>query len=142
MLYNISRDPAAGRDFFIGYADRIVFGTDLASGLKIPEAVARAGIVYRWLESEDEFRVPEEADFLLGAPEDGVIRGMSLPDDALARIYRGNFVDLAGVEPKALDAETAVGECERLAGIAEAMSDRPVAETEAARATLARRYRQ
>jgi predicted TIM-barrel fold metal-dependent hydrolase len=133
MLYNISRDPAAGREFFVEYADRIVFGTDLASGLKIPEAVARAGIVYRWLESEDEFRVPEEADFLLGPPEDGVICGMSLPDDTLARIYRGNFMDLAGPEPKPLDAEAAVAECERLAGIAEEMSGRPAAETEAAR---------
>ncbi|NQU11579.1 amidohydrolase family protein, partial [bacterium] len=28
MLYKISRDPEAGRRFFIRYADRIVFGTD------------------------------------------------------------------------------------------------------------------
>lgn len=133
MLYNISRDPEAGREFFIRFADRIVFGTDLASGLKIPEAVARAGIVYRWLESDEEFRVPEEADFLLGPPEDGVIRGMSLPDDALARIYRGNFVGLVGAEPRALHIGAAIVECERLAGIAEAMSGRPAAETPAAR---------
>jgi len=133
MLYNISRDPEAGREFFVRHAGRIIFATDLASGLKIPEAIARAGIVYRWLESDDEFRVPEEADFLLGAPEDGVIRGMALPDDALARIYRGNFMDRVGPEPRALDTEAALAECERLAAIAEGMSGRPAAETEAAR---------
>jgi len=132
MLYNISKDPEAGRDFFIKYADRIVFGTDLSSGQTLEQARARAGIVYRWLETDDEFRVPEEADFLLGAPEDGRIRGMSLPDEVLARIYHRNFVRLAGAEPKPLNAPAAVEACRRLAHIAEAMSGKPAVETEAA----------
>ncbi len=137
MLYNISRDPAAGREFFIKYADRIVFGTDLSSGNTVEDGVIRAGIVFRWLETEDTFRVPEEADFLLGPPEDGIIHGMALPDDVLAAIYRGTFTRLAGAEPKVLNAGAAVEECSRLAAIAEAMSGQPAAETEAARvATL------
>ncbi len=133
MLYNISRDPDAGREFFINYADRIVFGTDLSSGQSLEEGRVRAGIVYRWLEGDEEFRVPAEADFLLGPPEDGVIRGMSLPDDVLAAIYRANFEQMAGPQPAALNADAAVEECERLAAIAEAMSGKPAAETEAAR---------
>ena len=133
MLYNISRDPQAGRRFFTRYANRIVFGTDLASGLTLPEARSRAGIVFRWLESGDTFRVPEEADFLLGAPEDGVIKGMSLPDEALAMIYRGNFVRLVGSEPKPPSAAAAIVECERLAATAAAMSGKPANDTEAAR---------
>jgi hypothetical protein len=133
MLYNISRDPDAGREFFTTYADRIVFGTDLSSGQSLAEGRVRAGIVYRWLESDDTFRVPPEVDFLLGPPEDGVIRGMSLPDDVLAGIYRGNFARLAGREPVALNADAAVEECERLAAIAQAMSGKPAAQTEAAR---------
>jgi len=132
MLYNVSRDPEAGREFFIKYADRIVFGTDLSCGQTVDEGVIRAGIVFRWLESEDTFRVPEAADFLLGSPEDGIIRGMSLPDDALCKIYRDSFVRLAGPEPKALNVGDAIEECERLASIAEAMSGKPAAETEAA----------
>jgi len=132
MLYNVSRDPAAGRDFFIRHAGRIVFGTDLSSGLSVDEGRIRAGIVFRWLESDDTFRVPEEADFLLGPPSDGVIRGMALPDDVLARIYQDNFARLAGAEPKALDGEAAIAECRRLAEIAEAMSGNPAGETEAA----------
>lgn len=133
MLYNLSRDVDASRTFFAKYADRIVFGTDLSSTLTVEQGRIRAGIVYRWLESEDTFRVPEAADFLLGPPEDGVIRGMSLPDDVLARIYHDNLYRLAGLEPRSLDAERAVRECERLADIAEQLSGAPAAETEAAR---------
>jgi len=133
MLYNLSQEPDASREFFIEHADRIVFGTDLSSGQTEEEGRIRAGLVFRWLESEDTFRVPEAADFLLGPPEDGIIRGMSLPPDVLTRIYYDNFVRLAGSEPRALDVERAIEECERLAAIAEALSNKPAAETEAAR---------
>jgi hypothetical protein len=131
MLYNLSQDPDASREFFTQYAERIVFGTDLASRLSVEEGIIRAGLVFRWLESEDTFRVPEEADFLLGPPEDGIIRGLSLPEDVLTRIYCDNFARLAGMEPHTLDIEMAVEECERLGAIAVALSSEPVGETEA-----------
>lgn len=131
MLYNCSNVPDASREFFTKYADRIVFGTDLASGLSIEAARARAGIVYRWLESEDSFRVPEEADFLLGAPEDGLIRGMSLSDDVLNKIYKNNFARIAGAEPCALNIGATIEACERLDAIAQALSSKPIGETEA-----------
>lgn len=131
MLYNLSRDPAASRAFFIKYAERIIFGTDIASGLTVEEGRVRAGIVFRWLESADTFRVPETADFLLGSPEDGIIRGMALPDNVLANIYRDNFVRIAGGRPRTLNVPKTIAVCERLAGIAEAMSGAPPAETEA-----------
>jgi len=133
MLYNLSRDPDSSREFFVEYADRIVFGTDLASDLTVEQGRVRAGLIFRWLESEDTFRVPAEADFLLGPPEDGVIRGMSLPADVLAKIYYGNFARLAGPAPRALDVGRAIEECKRTAAIAEALSGKPAAETEAAR---------
>jgi predicted TIM-barrel fold metal-dependent hydrolase len=132
MLYNLSRDPQASRAFFTRYADRIVFGTDLFSRLASEQARARAGIVFRWLETGDTFRVPEEADFLLGPPEDGVIHGMALPDHVLTQIYHDNFTRLAGPEPRALNVGAAVQACERWAAIAEALSGTPAAETQAA----------
>jgi len=132
MLYNISRDPDAGREFFIKYADRILFGTDLASRQTVDEGRVRAGIVFRWLESEDTFRVPPEADFLLGPPEDGIIRGMSLPDDVLRKIYHDNFARIAAPEPRPLNTDAAIEECKSLAATAEAMSGKPAQETEAA----------
>ena len=134
MLYNLSRNPEASRAFFIHYAQRIVFGTDLFSGHTVQEGQFRTGLVYRWLESQDTFRVAEGADFLLGPPEDGIIRGMSLPDEVLTQIYGGNHARLAGPEPRALDLDRAVQECERLAAMAEALSGTPAAETEAGRA--------
>ena len=133
MLYNISRAPAAGREFFIRYADRIAFGTDLSSGQTVEQGRVRVGIVFRWLESEDTFRVPADVDSLLGPPEDGIIRGMSLPDDVLAKVYHDNFARLVGPEPKPLNVGAAIEECKSLAAIAQAMSGKPAEETEAAR---------
>jgi predicted TIM-barrel fold metal-dependent hydrolase len=133
MLYNLSRDRDASRGFFIEYAERIVFGTDLASRHTLDEARFRAGIVFRWLESDDTFRVPEGVDFLLGSPEDGCIRGMCLPEETLTRIYRDNFERLAGTAPRELDVSGAVIECQRLADIAEALSGVSAGETEAGR---------
>ncbi len=132
MLYNLSHDPEASRKFFIEYAGRIVFGTDLFSSLTVEQGRIRAGLVFRWLESEDAFRVPQAADFLLGPPEDGLIRGLSLPTAVLTKIYHDNFTRLVGAEPQALNVEQVIEECERLAAIAKALSGKPAAETEAA----------
>ena len=131
MLYNLSRDPEASGAFFTRYADRIVFGTDLFSNLTVQEGRFRTGILYRWLESADTFHVPSGADFLLGPPEDGLIRGMSLPEDTLLKIYAQNFTRMVGGEPSALNVGRVVKECEHLAGLAEVLSGTPAAETEA-----------
>ncbi len=132
MLYNLSHDPQTSREFFIEYADRIVFGTDLFSSLTVEQGIYRAGIVFRWLETEDTFRLPAGTDFLLGKPEDGIIRGMALPDDVLEKIYRANFVRLAGAEPRPLNIGQAIETCQSLAALAEALTGKPAAETEAA----------
>jgi predicted TIM-barrel fold metal-dependent hydrolase len=137
MLYNMSRDVDASREFFRKYADRIVFGTDLSSRQTAEEGHYRAGIVFRWLESADTFRIPQGVDFLLGKPEDGIIRGMSLPTDVLHKIYGDNFARLAGPQPRALVVDRAIEGCERMAAIAHAMSGIPARETEAARVAVA-----
>ena len=131
MLYNISRNPEAGREFFIHHADRIVFGTDLWSGIGNEQGILRAGLVFRWLETDDEFRVPDGADFLLGPPEDGIVRGLRLPKLILDAIYRGNLARVAGPVPRPLNLPRVIEECNRLAAIAEAVSGKPASETEA-----------
>ena len=95
------------------------------------EATIRAGILFRWLETEDEFRVPKEADFLLGPPEDGIIRGMSLVEDALRLIYRDNFVQIAGESPRPLVRDQVAAFCRETAQIAESMSGIPDGKTQA-----------
>jgi len=134
MLYNISKDVSAGKDFFTKYADRILFGTDISNEQTLDESGIRAGIVTRWLETDDEFRVPEEADFLLGAPEDGVIRGLALPRDVLQKIYADNFVRLVGESPCPLNPGLAAEECIRLAHEVSSMTGRRTDEVEASRA--------
>jgi len=122
MLYNTSHDVDASRDFFLKYQDRIVFGTDIWSFHTADEAIARAGIVYRWLESDDTFRVPTTVDVLLGVPEDGVIRGLALPDEVLEKIYGGTLRRYAGETARVLDAGKAADLCREIGAIAQAMS--------------------
>ncbi|NCP32813.1 MAG: amidohydrolase family protein [Armatimonadetes bacterium] len=136
LLYNLSQDVEATREFFTKYADRIVFGTDTASGNSPQEAQIRAGLVTRWLETDDEYLVPDEADFLLGPPEDGLMRGLSLPADVLARIYRGNFERLAGSRPILLDRSLAAEECDRIAAEIDALAGRRLEDNHARAAAL------
>jgi hypothetical protein len=132
MQYNLSRDPDAARAFFLDYADRIVYGSDYADWMTVGEGCARAGTIFRWLESDDTFRVPPTADFLFGPPEDGLIHGLALPGEVLAKIYAGNFTRLAGPAPRPLQLNAAREECARQAAVTAAMSGTP-AGAEAAR---------
>jgi len=134
MLYNTSEDPDGARDFFIRYAERIVFGTDIWSGMALNEARHRAGMVHRWLATDDEFRVSPDADYLLGPPEDGIIRGMALPHDVLELIFCSNFERFAGSQPRRLDSAGAADVCDGIARAAEELSGTPASETQAGRA--------
>ena len=99
LLYNLSGDVGETRALFIRYADRILFGTDVASGQTAREAALRCDLVRRWLETDETFRVPAGADALLGPPEDGTIRGLALPGPVRTRILHDTFVRLAGARP-------------------------------------------
>lgn len=131
MLYNMSHAPGEAREFFVRYSDRIIFGTDSMGDQSVDEARARAGMVRRWLESSDEFRVDKAADVLLGQSDEGTIRGMYLPKDALARIYAGNFERLVGRAPKRLDTDLAIEESARIADEIERLGGDAAAAVEA-----------
>lgn len=85
--WDIGRQPFTARRFFIKYADRILFGTDLGPS----EEMYRGW--FRLLETEDEFfRVPDAAWWMN--------YGLNLPDEVLRKIYYGNatrlFLDMEG----------------------------------------------
>ena len=85
--WDIGRQPFTARKFFIKYADRIMFGTDLGPS----EQMYRGW--FRLLETEDEFfRVPDAAWWMN--------YGLNLPDEVLQKIYYLNatrlFKDMAG----------------------------------------------
>ncbi len=81
-ISELGRQPYTAREFFLRYADRILFGTDFG----YDPAMYR--IFYRFLETFDE-----SFDYDLGeVPLQGrwQIHGIGLPDEVLAKVYAGN----------------------------------------------------
>jgi predicted TIM-barrel fold metal-dependent hydrolase len=81
-IAELGRQPYAARRFFIRYADRIVFGTDMAASLNVYR------LYFRFLESDDEYFNYSPS----GVPTQGrwSIYGLFLPDEVLEKIYRRN----------------------------------------------------
>ena len=134
LFYNLSREIERTRDFFIRYGTRILFGTDILSEHTVEEARHRSGVVLRFLAGDEVFRVPTGTDFLLGPPEDGVIRGLNLPEDTLHDILQVNFRRIYGPSPRPLDIGKARSECRRLAAIESEVEGCPPDKTEGIRA--------
>lgn len=130
LYYNLSRTKEKAQEFFCRFSERILFGTDIGSGFSIKEAQARAGIGYRFLSGRETFRVPEEADFLLGPPEDGIIHGLGLPKEVVKAILQDNFRRIFGKSPRRLNIELAIEECQRIAGVEAEIKSCPLDETE------------
>ena len=92
-LQELGRQPYTARQFFIKYADRILFGTDGRSSrgedFWIPH--------FRFLETDDEyFYHPAQMLGPLGAGLQGrwKIHGIFLPDDVLKKVYYENALKL------------------------------------------------
>jgi len=114
LLYTLSKNITETVEFFTSYSDRIIYGTDIISNLTFDVAEARSGILTRWLETADEYRLPDTADFNLGPPENGIMHGLSLPEDVIRKIYLSNFERLVGPRPRPLDTQAASEEAARI----------------------------
>lgn len=81
----LGRQPYSARAFFLRFADRILFGTDL-----LPEK-RMYRLYFRFLETADEyFEYPSHAS----RQGRWNIYGLSLPDDVLRKVYRENALRL------------------------------------------------
>ena len=81
----LGRQPYSARAFFLQYADRIVFGTDL-----LPDVAMYRGY-YRFLQPADEyFSYPTHAS----GQGRWNIYGIFLPDSVLQKVYRENALRL------------------------------------------------
>jgi len=81
----LGRQPYSARKFFLRFADRILFGSDL-----VPE-VEMYRLYYRFLETADEyFEYPTHAS----GQGRWNIYGLDLPEDVLRKIYRENALRL------------------------------------------------
>jgi predicted TIM-barrel fold metal-dependent hydrolase len=81
----LGRQPYTAREFFLKFADRILFGTDL-----VPD-VEMYRLHYRFLETADEyFEYPSHAS----RQGRWNIYGLFLPADVLEKVYRANAMKL------------------------------------------------
>lgn len=85
-ISELGRQPYTSRDFFIRYADRILFGTDG------PWPAQRLHYYWRFFETRDEYFPYSEKS----PPPQGMWRidGIDLPDDVLKKIYHENAARL------------------------------------------------
>ncbi|NLF32793.1 MAG: amidohydrolase family protein [Planctomycetes bacterium] len=115
MYGSFSKDPAAWRDFFIRYADRILFGTDNSGGRtpndpeKVDTGSKRIAAMRRCLELTGEVE---------GFAGGSRYRGLGLPSDVLAMIYAGNFRRYAGDRPRPVDLPAVLEHCRDLLDLA------------------------
>ncbi len=77
----LGRQPYSAREFFLKFADRILFGADL-----LPD-VQMYRLYYRFLETSDEyFEYPTHAS----GQGRWMVYGLFLPEDVLRKVYREN----------------------------------------------------
>jgi predicted TIM-barrel fold metal-dependent hydrolase len=84
----LGRQPYTARKFFLKYADRILFGSDMGP---YPEAYK---LIYRFLETEDEYFNYS----IMPVPGQGrwYAYGINLPDEVLRKVYIENAARVLG----------------------------------------------
>jgi len=85
-IAEIGRQPYTAREFFLKYADRIMFGTDG------PRPPGRLTTHWRMLETRDEYFTYAENQY----PPQGLwnIYGLGLPNEVLRKVYSENAIRL------------------------------------------------
>ncbi|MCC7083552.1 MAG: amidohydrolase family protein [Pirellulales bacterium] len=93
MLHNFTKNWPAARDFFIAFADRIIFGTDigLCDHCSSPD---RGVMVRKFLETDDVFPVPD--DPAMTPDERPDLHGLGLPPTVTKQIFSENFYRIVG----------------------------------------------
>jgi predicted TIM-barrel fold metal-dependent hydrolase len=86
----LGRQPYTARRFFLKYADRILFGSDMG-----PDVDAYR-ICYRFLETDDEYFNYNTGDVPLQGRWH--VHGVVLPDDVLEKVYSLNAKRVLGME--------------------------------------------
>ncbi len=89
-ISELGRQPYTARRFFLDYADRILFGTDMGPDIDTYR------IYYRFLESEDEYFNYDTGEI----PGQGrwQIYGLNLPDEVLEKVYFYNAKKILGLK--------------------------------------------
>ena len=87
-IAELGRQPYTARRFFLKYADRILFGLDIAQG------GAAYQVYYRFLETDDEYFAYDEDSVSVPTQGRWAIYGLFLPEDVLAKVYYQNAASI------------------------------------------------
>ena len=107
LYFQLSKNRAAAREFFLRYRKRILFGTDNAVCIHRKDSLEQCRetvkTVERFLETGNRFQA-----------WDGQLEGLALPEEVLEDIYRNNFIRWVGPEPVKPEPSAVVEYCEWL----------------------------
>jgi predicted TIM-barrel fold metal-dependent hydrolase len=106
FLYYLSENPEKARDFFVAWADRVLYGTDISDHNSLRLAHAKAEMLRRFLETDETFTSLRDEAYG-NPPEPGSngrteLHGLALPVDVLEKVLARNFEAFAGATPKPL----------------------------------------
>jgi predicted TIM-barrel fold metal-dependent hydrolase len=130
MYHNFARDLEAARDFFLRYADRLIFGTDVGASaigqdpdepLDRTESLGRTWVVRQFLETDEAFVAPAGVGHWMGEEGEG-FHGIALPHQVLRQIYAANAERILCPAPAPLDREAARALLEQQAAAIDALA--------------------
>jgi len=98
MYHNFTARYDESREFFVRFADRIIFGSDF--GMSCGWHRDRGIMIRQFLETTDTFEVP--ADPAMSPDDRPPLRGLGLPRNVLQQIYCDNFRGFVGDKPRPL----------------------------------------
>ena len=103
MFFNFDAKSEEWRAFFLQYADRILFGSDIYNYHREPEHTVEEqyGSAVNLVRSFLERKEP----FLGGWMQELISHPFALPDEILDKIYHDNFVRMFGAQPRPLDGD-------------------------------------
>lgn len=119
---NLSQNVDAAQAFFNKYQDRILYGTDigarcvLADGYRPfneDECLARMELIDGLFTPNFQQVMKEDGRYLINT-DDFVLRGISLSDTVLDKIYRKNFQRFVGETPAKVTPRRIIKECRRI----------------------------
>ena len=112
MYMDFSRNAGEARAFFIRYKERLFFGTDL----ELNPGYFNPNVAQQHI---DRIRCFLETRGNCTWDDCREVGGLELPADVLGCIYGETFERIAGKQPRRLDRELALAECDRLAALSE-----------------------
>lgn len=117
LFTNLSQNIKEARTFFIKYADRIIYGTDISHlntdtdrEFNKEDAIIRGNLCYSFL-TKEKVNLKGNEKSLLGK-EDLEINGLNLPSEVVKKICYSNFYNKNG-QPKEINKEEILQEIER-----------------------------